>query len=160
VGFVLSNLVTEAGVLHFFTPTRAWVLDGSFNLDRSVLSGNTFSGTDETSTSGEITALTGPRWYHAMSARVVRFAGFGISGTYARSHFAQNADNDLWSIGAYGELGMQYMFTHGLSLGWRGNLSATRTSEHATQQASSQSQRATMYHLGLQPVQIIGTFYF
>src|SRR4051812_23636841 len=75
VGFILRTNVTEAGVLRFSTPTRAWVLDGSASFDWQSLSGSAVLA-DRRDRSSSVSAQFGPRWYHALSGHVVRYLGF------------------------------------------------------------------------------------
>ena len=161
VGLVQGRSLSEAGVLRFATPTRAWVLDGSATLDRTVQQSAGPFGADINGQTDIITAQLGPRWYHAASSHLARFMGIGISGSYAHAQFpgASNREN-LWSAGVYGEIGVQYMFTRHLGLGWRGNLLATRTEDHVMFADGSPDQQTTMYHLVLEPVQVMGTVYF
>jgi outer membrane protein W len=161
VGFVQGKSLSEAGVLRFATPTRAWVLDGWATLDKTVEQSVGPFGTDINGQTDIITAQLGPRWYHATSSHLARFLGIGISGSYAHAQFpaASNREN-LWSAGVYGEIGVQYMFTRHLGLGWRANLLATRTADRVMFADGSPDQQTTMYHLVLEPVQITGTVYF
>ena len=162
VGFILRNSVTSAGVLRFNTPTHAWVLDGSASFDRQSLSSST-SG-DETERSFSLAAQLGPRWYHAMSGHVARYLGLGVSGGFARSEFAPTESHaNNWSVGAYGEAGMQYLITRYLGLGWRGTLSASRVETSASTlmpQGFIATSNATAYRVALDAVQLTGTIYF
>jgi hypothetical protein len=161
VGFILRSNVTDAGVLRFSTPTRAWVLDGSASLDRQSQSGPV---TDQTERSTFVSGQFGPRWYHPVTGHATRFLGFGVSGLYAHTEFSgTSSQGTLWSLGAYGEVGMQYMLTRYLGLGWRGTLSASRGQTNNTEetgQGVSSTQRAISYHVGLEAVQLLGTIYF
>ena len=62
----------------------------------------------------------------------------------------------------YGELGLQYLFTPHLGLGVRASAVASRAVSHFTEEgtAGPPSQRLTMDQIALQPLQIIGAFYF
>ena len=162
IGFILGNGVTSAGMLRFSTPSRAWVLDGSASFDRQ--SQSTSTSADETARTVSLSAQFGPRWYRAMSGHVARYVGLGMSGGYARSDFSGTSSHaNLWSVGAYGEIGMQYLITRYLGLGWRGALSASRleTSNTALSgQGFIATSKATGYHVGLDAVQLTGTIYF
>jgi hypothetical protein len=162
MGFLLRNNFTSAGVLRFSTPTQAWVLDGTASFDRQALS-SSVSG-DETVRTANLSADLGPRWYHAMSGHVTRYLGLGVSGGYGRSEFASTSSHaNSWSMGAYGEAGMQYMITRYLGLGWRGTLSATRseTNQSApTGHGFIVRSSAVGYHVALDAVQLTGTLYF
>jgi hypothetical protein len=151
-------------VLRFSTPTRAWVLDGSATFDRQHASGTDASETDVTLQSASVIARFGPRWYHAEYERVVRFVGLGVTGGYSNASGSAPGSSRLeyWSVGGYGELGLQYLFTRHLGLGGRADLVGWWTSNHSTQVVSggSTTEHLTTYHVGLEPVQIIGTFYF
>jgi hypothetical protein len=161
-GFILRNNVTSAGLLRFNTPTHAWVLDGSASFDRGSQSSST-SG-DQTERSYNLAAQLGPRWYHAMSGHVARYLGLGVSGGYARSEFAPTESHvSNWSIGGYGEAGMQYLITRYLGLGWRGTINASRVETNSSQltpQGFLVSANAVGYHVGLDAVQLTGTIYF
>lgn len=163
VGFILRNSVTDAGVLRFSTPTRAWVLDGNASFDRQSQSGSTVFG-DQTARSWSLSAQFGPRWYRAMSGHVARYLGFGLTGGYAWSEFSGTSSHgNLWSAGAYGETGMQYLLTRFLGIGWRGTLSASRVetkNSELTPQGFVSTSNTTGYHLGLDAVQLTGTIYF
>ena len=162
IGFVVRNSVTEAGLLRFSTPTRAWVLDGTVSINTQKESGTGIG--DQTQETSTLNAQLGPRFYHALNARASRYLGIGLSGGYAHSKFTGNSShNDIWSIGAYGELGMQYMITRYLGIGWRGTLSGSRSETNSTEenaQGGTATQQATAYHLGLDAVQLTGTIYF
>jgi hypothetical protein len=71
-------------------------------------------------------------------------------------------DGENWSAGVYGELGLQYLFTRHLGLGVRGDVVGSRSRDRFTQHGpgGSTAQRATSYHLALEPMQIIAGFYF
>jgi hypothetical protein len=164
VGFLLRNNVTDAGILRFSTPTRALVLDGSGSFDRTSQIGAGVFGTDQTAQSTSVSAQLGPRWYHAITGHVARYLGFGVSGAYEHSQLSDTPNHtNVWSMGAYGEIGMQYLITRYLGLGWRGTISATRYDANttaATTQGVTSRQEATSYHLGLDAVQLTGTIYF
>lgn len=162
IGLNPATYLAEAGVLRFATSARAWVLDGSAGFDRQVLSGAGTFGTDVSGQSISVNVLFGPRWYDAMSAHVVHFVGAGISGGYARANAAQSSDlQKFWSAGAYGEFGMQYLFTRNVALGWRGTIVASRTESRATSGSGSNTiPPMTYYHIGLAPVQVLGAIYF
>ena len=157
VEFLPGSQITEAGVLRFATHTHAWALDGSASLDWQDVSGTSPSSGNGNSHS--ISARLGPRWYHAVSANVARFIGLGISASYARNEFSTNASrSQLWSAGAFGELGMQYMFTRHFSLGFRGSVLASRSESRST--SAADTQQITSYVLALRPVHVTGTIYF
>jgi hypothetical protein len=158
VEFIPNRDFAEAGVLRFSTPSRAWVLDGSASfIDQAITNS---SAPDESSRSGSVSARLGPRWYHSEYDRVVRFVGLGLTGSYAAG--SQSGPNtfsqDLWSVGVYGELGLQYLFTRHLGLGVRGELVASRDSDHST--GNNGAARLTTDRVAVAPLQIIGAFYF
>ena len=161
-GFIVSGGVTNAGVLRFSTPTLAWVLDGSASWDRGSASGS--GNTEQTVRSSSISAQLGPRWYHAMSGHATRYLGFGASGAYSHGQSsASPSQNTIWSVGAYGEAGMQYMLTRWLGIGWRGTLSGSRGESKNIEQTGpgvTNIQQFTWYHAGLDAVQLTGTIYF
>lgn len=160
VEFLPSTSISEAGVLRFNTPTRAWVLDGSAGFDRETASGGSLPG-DQTSQSLNVNARLGPRWYHTANERVLRFLGLGVTGGYASARQTIGSKADYWSAGAYGELGLQYLFTRHLGLGGRATLTGSRSSQQFVPNGQGgTTQRVRIYHVGLQPLQIIGTFYF
>jgi len=163
VGFIVRSSVTEAGVLRFSTPTRAWVLDGSASFDRQSIS-STSQVVDQKANGASVSAQFGPRWYHAVSSHGVRFLGLGISSGYAWSDASgPSSDGSLWSVGAYGEAGMQYMLTRYLGLGWRGTLSASRADARNTNtsgQGFVERFQAISYRVFLDAVQITGNIYF
>lgn len=159
VEFIPNRDANTIGVLRFATPTRAWVLDGSANLDWITLPGAGDFGKDATGHSMSVSATFGPRWYHAAGARVVGFGGWGITGSYSRAQGPQNPTRyELWSAGAYGELGMQYLLTPHLSVGGRGTLQASRIDNHSS--SDTASTRQIGYHLGAGGLQVTGTIYF
>ena len=162
MGFLLRNNFTSAGVLRFSTPTRAWVVDGTASFDRQSLS-SSVSG-DETVRTANLGAELGPRWYHAMSGHVANYLGAGLSGSYGRTDFASTSSrSNSWSMGAYGEAGMQYLITRYLGLGWRGTLSASRseiTQSALTGQGFIVRSSTVGYHVALDAVQLTGTIYF
>lgn len=163
VGFFLGNGVTDAGVLRFSTPTRAWVLDGSASFDRQTQSTSAVFG-EQTARSWSVSGQFGPRWYHAMSGHVARFLGLGALASYSRIDFSGSSSHgDNWSLGTYGEAGLQYMLTRYLGLGGRGTLSASRyetNNSEVTPQGSATSSKAEGYHVGVNAVQLTGTIYF
>ena len=163
MGFILRNNFTAAGVLRFSTPTRAWVLDGSASFDQQSQSQSTVFG-EQTLRNWNLSADFGPRWYHAMSAHATGYAGFGMLAGYGGTNDSESSNHaSIWSVGAYGEAGMQYMLTRYLGLGWRGTLSASRndaTSTNMTPQGFIATAKATGYHVALDAVQLTGTIYF
>lgn len=162
VGFVQGSALTEAGALRFSTATRAWVVDAAASFDKQTHpSGGPF-GTDINGQLSLVSAQLGPRWYHAASSHLARFVGFGITGAYAHTDLAGASLRDnTWSAGAYGEIGVQYMFTRHLGLGWRATLTGTRTEDRTTDVTGTiPSQLTRDYRLSLQPVQVTGTIYF
>lgn len=164
IAFLPSTSLSEAGVLRFSTPTRAWVLDGSASFDQTILPGSGLFGTDQSTQAINVNALLGPRWYKAMSARLVRFVGLGISAGYANTHASSNPNRfKNWSAGAYGEVGLQYMFVRHFGLGLREILAATRSDASSTQETgtgTTTTQQSINYHVALQPVQLAGTVFF
>jgi len=162
IGFVVRNSVTEGGLLRFSTPTRAWVLDGTVSINTQKESGTGIS--DQSQETSILSAQLGPRWYHSMSGRATSYAGVGVSGGYSHAKISGNANHsDYWSGGAYGELGMEYLITRYLGIGWRGTLSGVRSEVNSTQEAQqgvTATQRSTAYHLGLDAVQLTGTIFF
>lgn len=162
IGFVVRNSVTEAGLLRFSTPTRAWVLDGNVSINTQKESGTGIG--DQTQETSIFSAQLGPRWYRSMTGRASSFVGVGLSGGYSYAKISGNVNHsDVWSAGAYGELGMQYLITRYLAIGWRGTLSGNRSEINSTQegsQAGVATQRSTTYRLGLDAVQLTGTIFF
>lgn len=162
VGFTFQQTVTEAGVLRFSTPTRAWVFDASASINGQSSTGG--NAGDQTSRSIDIGGRFGPRWYHAVTGHVARTLGFGVSGSYSSNHLTTGSgQSTFWSAGGYGEVGMQYMVRRYLGLGWRGSVTAWRGESNTSQQTLpglTASQRYINYRVGLDPVQITGAFYF
>ena len=158
VEFIPGTSFTTVGVLRFSTPARAWVLDGSGAFNHQTGTGTGF--VNESTSSVGVGARFGPRWYHAEFERVVRFVGLGFTGSYFGS--TQSASNpyraESWSAGAYGELGLQYLFTPHLALGVRGMLDASAFTNRSTQ--NNITTRATSYSFVLSSPQVIGAFYF
>jgi hypothetical protein len=154
--------LAEGGVLRFATPTHAWVLDGAASLDRRTAADAAPFGEDVTTNSSSVTVLFGPRWYRATSSHLARFLGLGVAGSYGHSASPTNSyREDIWSAGAYGEIGVQYMFTPHLGFGWRATLTGSRTQDRVTQTVGTPLiQRVTYYHLAVEPVQVSGTVYF
>lgn len=162
VGFTQGRYLAEAGVLRFSTPTLAWVVDASGTFDREVLSGAGVFGAHESAKSYIVTASAGPRWSHAIGAHVVRLIGAGVTGSYSSNENVGSPDRStFWSAGVYGEIGVQYMFTRHVGIGWRANLLASRGHAHSRFSAGTVTvEDATYYHVDLQPVQVTGTIYF
>ena len=161
VGFILRSSVTSAGVLRFSTPTRAWVFDGSVSLDRGSVSGSNISTNQMRS--AYFDGQFGPRWYRAQGGHVARYLGFGVSGAYEYSESSTSSSHgDLWSLGAYGEAGMQYLITRYLGIGWRGTVNASRlqTKNTNTDQGVITKSQSSVYHVGLDAVQLTGNIYF
>jgi len=163
VGFILRSGVNEGGVLRFSTPTRAWVLDGSASYDRQSQSGSQLFA-DRNDRSWFLSGQFGPRWYHAVTGHVVRYLGLGVSGAYSQTKFSSTPSrSELWSLGAYGEAGMQYMITRYLGLGWRGTVTASRSETKGVEQVApgvTNTVRAIGYQVRLDAVQLTGTIYF
>ena len=163
VGFILRSGVNEGGVLRFSTSTRAWVLDMSATYDRQSQSGSA-AFVDRNDRSWYLSGQFGPRWYHAMTGHAVRYLGFGVSGTYSQAKLSSTpSQSDLWSVGAYGEAGMQYMIARYLGLGWRGTVSASRSESKGVEQTGpgvTNTTRAIGYQVRLDAVQLTGTIYF
>jgi hypothetical protein len=164
VGFVQGRSLTEAGVLRFGTPTLAWVADGWATFDQQVLPGGGVFGADASTQTTTINLAVGPRWYHGQSARLARFAGFGITGGYLKNKSSATENRDrTWSVGGYAEIGVQYMFTRHFGLGWRGDLLGSRIADRSTLRTGTGGdidQESTFYHVTLEPVQVMGTIYF
>ena len=162
VGLVQGRYLAEGGVLRFSTPTLAWVLDGVATYDRQVVSDAGPFGTDFTTHSSALSAQFGPRWYHGVNSHLARFGGVGVSGGYASTQFSQSDNSQkTWIVGAYGEIGLQYLFTPHVGLGWRGTLTGYRArSTQVTGTNPSSTEKSTYYHVSLEPVQVIGTIYF
>jgi hypothetical protein len=139
------------------------VLDGGAAYNQQTQSGTGVFGA-VSGRSLSFNARVGSRWYQPQYERVVSFLGLGVTGGYSNNSqsYATSSKADSWSAGAYGELGLQYLFTPHLGLGVRGNLVASRDVEHVTQQASgaSDTARTTNYSIRLAPVQVIAAFYF
>lgn len=158
--FLPGTTFSEAGVLRFVTPARAWVLDGSANVDWN----NTSSGFAGSNGSGQLTIISarlGPRWYRAVGAQAARFVGLGVSGSYGRSRNTAGTTlrTQSWAAGAYGEIGMQYMLTRHIGLGGRGSVLGSHIDDRATNVSSNITQRTTDFHLGF-ALQVTGTIYF
>ena len=152
--------VSEAGALRFATPTRAWVLDGGISYQRHTASGSQVSPSADTFVG--FTASLGSRWYHA-PARLIRFAGAGITGGYTYASYATSSQRtDLWSAGAYGEAGATYMFTPHLGVGSRAVLTFTRAQDDASIKGGSFGgvQHVVDYRVVFYPVQVLATIYF
>lgn len=159
IEFLPGTALTEAGVLRFATPTRAWVLDGSASLDWNATSGGLL-GSDAKGQFTGVSARFGPRWYRAAGAQSARFVGLGVSGGYTRSKGTGiPVRNQSWSTGAYGEIGMQYMLTRHFSLGARASLLGSRIEDRMTDISTNSTQRTTDFHIGL-GLQITGAIYF
>lgn len=159
VEFIPGRDATTIGIIRFATPTRAWVLDGSASLDWITLPGGGAFGKDASGHAMGVSALFGPRWYRAEGAQVVGFGGWGISGSLNRSQAPGSSDRyEAWSAGAYGELGMQYLFTPHFSLGCRGTLMASRIDSRSITAAGNTTELG--YHLGLGALQVTGTIFF
>ena len=159
IEFLPGTTFSEAGVLRFTTPVRAWVLDGSANIDWNATSGG--SGSNSNGQLTIISARFGPRWYRAVGAQAVRFVGLGISGSYGRSRDTGVATfrTQSWAAGAYGEIGMQYMLTRHFGVGGRGSVLGSHIDDQATNVSSNSTQRTSDFHLGF-ALQVTGTIYF
>lgn len=162
VEFIPSRSLAEGGVLRFSTPTLAWVLDGAVAYDHQSTTCD--CAPDQSFYQFNANARVGARWYHSEYERVVRFIGLGVTGSYLSDgqSFSGTSSQESWSAGVYGEFGLQYLFTRHLGLGVRGDVIGTRSLDHSTQplQVGSATVYHTVYHLALDPLQIIGAFYF
>lgn len=157
---VVASGVSEAGALRFASPTRAWVLDGSVNVDRQTASGSQASQGDHTFAG--FTLSVGSRWY-SVPGRLIRFAGVGATGGYTYAHYNGNTvQTDIWSAGAYGEAGAIYMFTPHVGIGSRAMLTLTRIENSSSLSGGfpNPTSRVVDYRLTVSPVQVLATIYF
>ena len=162
IGFTLGPTLAEAGVLRFLSSSAASVLDASGSVSRSSGFANGPFPPSAPIHSELVTALIGPRWYGALNTHVVRFAGLGVSGAYGRYDVTDGEQSqEMWSVGAYGEAGIEYMFTRNVGLGWRGNLMWSRSRSHVTQSVNPPGTSTTNSSvLTVQPIQLTGTIFF
>lgn len=112
-----------ANLLHFSSPTSAWLTGLTFSVARETQDVITFPGgttTTETGYSGNVAGRLGHRWWSgAASERFRPLRGVGLLGG-----LSSNPSYRAWNAGAYAELGGTWFFTPHVSLGASGQLSA------------------------------------
>ena len=120
VEFVASNGVTGAGLIHFRSPTRAFVLDLSGSVATSTL---TSSGMTNSGNASNVVVSLGARRYRSVTTRVLFLRTLGIEGGYTHQ-FLAGGSQEAWLAGLFGELGASWLVTPHLALGGAWRLSA------------------------------------
>ena len=113
----------SANLLHFSSPTSAWLTGLTFSVARETQDVITAPGggtTTETGYSAYVAGRIGRRWWSgAASERFRPLRGVGLLGG-----LSNNPNYRRWNAGAYAELGGTWFFTPHVSLGASGQLSA------------------------------------
>lgn len=148
-----------ANLLHFSSPTSAWLTGLTFNVARETQDVLTFPGgtTTETGYSGYVAARVGRRWWNGTANDRFRpLRGVGLLGA-----LSSNPSFRTWNAGAYGELGGTWFFTPHLSLGASGQLSAGYEHQRAPSGTATIPDRvATSWTVGGSLVRIAAGVYF
>jgi hypothetical protein len=111
-----------ASLLHFSSPSAAWLLGLGFSISRETADTYTFppppSPSRRTTTAGAVNLRIGRRWWTGdVGAPLRPFVGAGVSGGLQSSRSNRSADGSV-----YGELGASHFFTPHFSLGASGDL--------------------------------------
>jgi hypothetical protein len=112
---------SAATLLHFSSPSAAWLVGVAFNVARETADNYNFAGTPTTESRdyGSVNARVGRRWWSGdASARLRPLTGIGLTGGLGSYPFEK-----AWNAGGYGELGATYFFSPHVSLGASGELS-------------------------------------
>jgi len=115
----LGNAVSGASVLRFHSPKLALLFGAEFSLSHVGESDGIPQALSGTTTN--VAARLGLRSYRGSSTNRLRpVVGGGLRNSYSKTPNVQ-----LWSAGAYGELGAMYFLTPHISLGGTGELQAS-----------------------------------
>ena len=148
-----------ANLLHFSSPTSAWLTGLTFNVARETQDVLTFPGgtTTETGYTGFVAGRLGRRWWSGSASERFRpLRGVGLLGGMSSSQFFRT-----WNAGAYGELGGTWFFTPHVSLGASGQLSAGYDHERQPSGAATVPDRiTTRWTVGGSLVRIAAGVYF
>jgi hypothetical protein len=128
--FVVGTDFVSAGVLHFRSPKSAWLLDGRFGYgySESHFDGDTlYPSTSDTQNAGSVSLRFGLRNYKPLGNSTQFFTTFGAlvggGGGKVRGTFSGN--DWFWAVGAFGELGANYMITPHIGFGAAAGLQVT-----------------------------------
>lgn len=148
-----------ANLLHFSSPTSAWLAGLTFNVARETQDVLTFpaSTTIETGYSGYVSGRLGRRWWGGSSNDRFRpLRGVGLLGG-----LTNNPSFRRWNAGAYAELGGTWFFTPHVSLGASGQVSADYERQRVLSGTATIPDRvATSWTAGGSLVRIAAGVYF
>lgn len=148
-----------ANLLHFSSPTSAWLTGLSFSMARETRDVLGFAGgaTTETSYSAYLAGRLGRRWWSGTASDRFRpLRGVGLLGG-----LSNNSNYHAWNAGAYGELGGTWFFTPHVSLGASGQLSAAYNHDLSPSGTATIPDRiATRWTVGGSLVRIAAGVYF
>lgn len=119
---------SAASLLHFSTPTRAWLL-GIAGYAASEHQDVPFPGgyTTDTRLDGGVWGRVGARWWGGdRTSRIRPLTGLGLTGGIFGSPSRRS-----WNAGVYGELGAGYFFSPHLSLSASGELLAAHSRDRS-----------------------------
>lgn len=109
-----------ANLLHFSSPTAAWLMGLTFNvgLETNTATGITGASTSQSSWLGYGYGRLGRRWWRGEGNERIRpLTGVGVVGGVSG-----NSGGQSWSAGGYGELGATYFYSPRVSIGASGEL--------------------------------------
>ena len=147
-----------ANLLHFSSPTSAWLAGLTFNVTRETQDVVTFPGSTatETTVSGYAAGRLGRRWWSGSTSERFRpLRGVGLLGGLSRSPFTH-----AWNAGGYGELGGTWFFTPHVSLGATGQVSGSYNHERALSGTTLPDRIDTRWSVGGSLVRIAAGVYF
>ena len=156
---------SSAGVIRFFNPRSALVLDFSGSLSRSTSTPDV--GDKAVSTGRHLYLGLGIRRHAAVAPRVFATTEFGVDLNYLRQRtdypqafggsITTNRQSQT-SYGLYGEIGGQYFVASHLALGAAATLGAKLITGRDQNGASTTDSRGLSLSTGLRPIRI--TLYF
>ncbi len=155
VEFVASNGVTGAGLIHFRSPTRAFVLDLSGSVATSTI---TSGGITNSGNISNVVVSLGARRYRSVASRVLFLRTLGLEGGYTHQ-FLGGGSQEAWLAGLFGEVGASWLVTPHLALGGAWRLSADYS--HLASRSggvTNATGHAITFTLG--QVQLTGQLYF
>ncbi|HKO15828.1 MAG TPA: hypothetical protein VJU87_06295 [Gemmatimonadaceae bacterium] len=154
--FAVGSDVQSIGLLRFHSPSAAFVFDLSAAVNQ--FSTDAGFGSDQKSTSENVSLRVGPRRYAPVASQVAHYLGAGLLANLA--HAKSNIGGTSTSArsltaGAYAELGGDYLVTPHLAIGVQGTAQATygRTSNSSQAHLSSWS-------VGLGATRLVATIFF
>jgi hypothetical protein len=144
-----------ANLLHFSSPTAAWLVGLSFSVGRETdaLSGFGGAGANQSSWLGSGYARLGRRWWRGeRDERIRPLTGLGVLGG-----LTSNSGVQSWNAGGYGELGASYFYSPHFSIGATGELTAVYARDRYLNVAT---QRITRWMVGGTLVRVNASVYF